>query len=120
MLSNDELWLRIKQLEGKMVRTIVLRKENKVLEVTERELLIENRNTAPSREFITRVYRYLYRHGQVTGDNWEQICGNEFCGKVGRITLAILAEAVPDQIEAFVPSEKGKKSGIRKKQSNNA
>ena len=116
MLSDEELWQQVKRLRGRTICTITRRSENKILEVTEREVIIERRVTRPSRDFIVKVYHYLCRKGEVTGDDWKQICGNTYCGKVGRITLAILAEAVPDQIEVFVPAVRGKKSGIRKRQ----
>lgn len=67
MLSDDELWDRVKKLEGKTVFTIVQKKPNKVLRVTDREVIIEGRATRPSREFIVKVYRYLWRNGEVTG-----------------------------------------------------
>ncbi|MHA1583595.1 MAG: hypothetical protein ACTSYM_14025 [Candidatus Baldrarchaeia archaeon] len=44
--------------------------------------------------------------------DWIKICGNIFCGKVGRITLAIIVEAVPDQVESFTRNERNL-SGIR-------
>ena len=112
MLSDDELWSRVKQLEGETIYTIVQKKPNKVLRVTDSEVIIEGRTTRPSRRFVVRVYRYLCRNGEVTGRDWIKICGNEFCGKVGRITLAILVRAIPDQVESFTRDERGL-SGIK-------
>ncbi len=114
MLSEEELWSRIKNLEGKTIYTIKQRRRNHILKVTDWEVIIEGRRTRPSRKYIYNVYRYLHKHGEITKDDFVKICGNEICKKVGRITMAILASALPDEVEAFTCNERGL-SGIRLK-----
>ena len=69
MLSDDELWQHVKQLRGRTICTITCRSENKIVEVTDQEVIIEGRVTKPSRGFIVKVYHYLCRKGVVTGDD---------------------------------------------------
>lgn len=75
---------------------------------------IEDRVTTPSREDIFRVYQYLHRAGRVTGEDLygdRSILEHPYANKVGRIVMAILARAVPDEIETIPASER--LSGIR-------
>ena len=64
VLSDSELWQRIRELEGETVYTIQQCKPNKILRVTGDRLEIEGRATKPSREDILCVYQYLQRTGK--------------------------------------------------------
>lgn len=117
-LSDNELWERVKYLEGKTVCTIERRVPNIVVQVTDTEVRLakntgELRPTTPIKSDIVNTYRYLFAHGQITGDDFEKIPEYRPWGKVGRIVLAILRDAIPDQIEDFrrVPSKS--LSGVR-------
>ena len=115
-LSENELWGRIRGLEGETIYTIQQCKPNRVSRVTADKVEIEGRAALPSREDILCVYQYLQRRGEVTGEDLygnASILGDALANKTGRVIMAILARAVPDEIEAIKRSKTERLSGIR-------
>lgn len=115
LLDDSRLWERIRGLKGETILTIDRKKANKILEVNNERVVIENRKTAPTKKDIILFYHCLKKRGILTKEN---IPEEFFLRKIARIILAILAEAVPEEIEGF---ERGKDprfptlSGIRVK-----
>ncbi len=108
----------MKQLEGKTVPTIEQRKPNTVVGVTDTKVKLEKdigepRPSVPIRSDIVNTYRYLVANGQVTGDDFEKIPENRPFARVSRITIAILRDAVPEQIEELHRVPGKSLSGIR-------
>ncbi len=113
-LNDEELWERVRGLEGETVYTLKQRKPNKILSVTDDSVEIKDRSTKPSREDIFCVYQHLLRTGKVTKKDLygnASILGDALARKTGRIIMAILARAVPDEIEPIPANER--LSGIR-------
>ncbi len=118
-LSDSELWVRVRGLEGKTIYTIQQCKPNRISRVTDDRVEIEDRVALPSREDILCVYRYVHRVGRVTGEDLygdSSILGHPYARKTGRIIMAILAGAVPDEIEAIKRSKTERLSGIKLRQ----
>ena len=114
LLSDSALWERVRGLEGETVYTLVRRNPNRIIRVTDNRVEIEGRRTGPFREDIFCVYQHLHRVGSVTREDLygeESILGHPYAKKTGRIIVAILARAVPDEIEVIPASER--LSGIR-------
>ena len=106
VLSEHELWERVKGLQGRTVYTIERLSANKVLKVTDNEVRLakengELRSTTPIKSDIVNTYDYLMRHGQVTREDYSKIPESRYWAFVGRVVYAILRDAVPEQIEEF-------------------
>jgi len=101
MLTESQLWQKVRQKEGSLVYTCIRRLENRILCVTDNAVEIENRTSKPYRTEIYSLYQQVHEMGEV------------FAADAKRwtlaVTYAILIEAVPDEIEA-IP---GKRLGIR-------
>jgi len=113
-LSNEELWERVRRLESRIVYTLKRQEPNRILRVTLDGIEIEGRATRPSREDVFRVYQHVHRAGRVTREDLygeRSILGHPYAKKTGRVIMAILASAVPDEIEGIPVSER--LSGIR-------
>ena len=105
-LSGHELWQRVRGLEGRTIYTIDRHRANIVSQVTSSEVRLlrsngEPRLATPRRTDIMNTYAYLLGNGRVTGEDFARIPGNLVGRRVSRIVLAILRDAVPDQIEKF-------------------
>jgi hypothetical protein len=108
-LNDSQLWECIRGLESKIVYTIKRRSPNKILRVTDDRVEIESRATRPSREDILCVYQYLHMAGRVTQEDLYgegSILGHPYARKTGRIIMAILAAAVPDEIGVIPANER--------------
>jgi hypothetical protein len=120
-LTDLELWERVRSLQGRMVYTIQQRKLNTVSQVTASEvrLLKSTRRPRPStplKRDIVNTYHYFAKHGRVTKDDFNEIPESRTWGFVGYIILAILRDAVPEQIEEFRRSKTSPLCGIRLKE----
>lgn len=120
-LTANELWERVKRLEGRTIYTIQQRKPNTVSQVTAAEVRLlkstgEPRPSTPHKEDIVNTYNYLVTHCQVTKDDFDKIPESRRWGFVGYIILAILRDAIPEQIEEFHRSERCRLCGIRLKE----
>lgn len=120
-LKDYELWRRVKSLEGRTVYTIERQVSNAVASVTATEVkLIKNRGeprpSTPHKEDIVNTYDYLVTHRQVTKDDFDKIPESRRWGFVRYIILAILRDAVPEQIEEFHHSKRRRLCGIRLKE----
>ncbi len=116
--DTDDFWRCIRQLEGKTVCTLVQHRPNKIVKVTDHEVLIEGRASRPRREDISCVYRCLCEKGRVVarelyGPN--SLIGHPQARRAGRIILAIVAHAFPDEIEVVGGGGAEEQSGIRLK-----
>jgi len=120
-LKDDELWARVKHLEGQTVYTIERGVPNIVANVTNTEVKLikntgERRLSTPHKEDIVNTYNYLITYHQVTKDDFDKIPESRQWGFVGYIILAILRDAVPEQIEEFHRSKHLPLCGIRLKE----
>ena len=105
-LTDLELWERVKGLQERTIYTIEQRRPNTVSQVTATEVRLlkstgEPRPSTPLKRDIVNTYCYLVRHGRVTKDDFDKIPESRRWGFVGYIILAILRDAVPEQIEEF-------------------
>ena len=117
-LRDQELWDRVKALEGKTIYTIELRMPNTVKKITANEIKLlksngKSRKATPTREDIINTYRYLVLNQQVTVGDFGKIPGYHSYRYIISIVLAILRDAVPEQIEAFHHSVEEPHCGIR-------
>ena len=118
MLGEHQLWQRIKQLEGQVVYTLEQQKPNQISRVTDESIEIEGRATAPTRNDILLVYRQLHQTGQITAADLyggNSILNHPYAKKSGRIIMATLATAVPDEIDVIKRNKTQGLSGIRLK-----
>lgn len=90
-LRDNELWKRIKGLQGQTIYTLKRRQPNKILRVTDNAVVIENRKSKPSRKQICELYHLMYEKKEVTTDSPQEF--------TLAVTYAILVKAVPDEIE---------------------
>jgi hypothetical protein len=70
MLSVEQVWLKVKQLEGKILYTYDQLEENKVVNVEDTgsdndRVIIENRDTMPIKQDIWAAYELLYKQGKL-------------------------------------------------------
>jgi hypothetical protein len=120
-LNSDQLWERIKKVEGQQFSLIQTRELFRVDEVANERVTTKNVQTGKtcklSRKNVTFIYEYVKKEGKCTCDVYpeEKI-------KFMRLAqiIALLALAVPEEIESFTQDEGerlfGKKlRGIRKK-----
>lgn len=118
MLNENELWQRVRGLQGQIVYTPDREKPNRILLVTYGMIEIENRATRPTRDDVLQVYRQLQQRGEITGEDLygeSSIVGDQLAHKSGRIIMAILARAVPEEICVIKRSKTERLSGIRQK-----
>ncbi len=115
-LNRTQLWERVKKLEGHVVNTIAQHRPNKIVRVSEIEMEIEGRNTKPLLKDVYQVYDVLIKQGKITAEDLygnTSILGHVLARKTGRILMAILVAAVPEEIEVILPSKVSRLSGIR-------
>lgn len=116
MLTENELWQRIRRLEGQTVYTLDRRRPNRISRVTDAAVEIESRATKVAREDLWVVYDGLYQRSRITGEDLygdRSILGHPYAGKAGRIIMAVLADAVPEDMEVIRRSRAERLSGIR-------
>ena len=123
-MSKDQIWERVKALQGTVVHTIDRGYANLISEVSDE--LVRRRRPGSSEDmasfaFDWEVYNtYCYAMDQrlVTGDDFSKVPDARPGGRAGSFILALLVAAVPEHIEAFrrneEPSRPGK-SGIRRR-----
>ena len=119
-LTEHELWEKVKGLQGRTIYTIQRRIPNTVSQVTATEVRLlkdtgERRPSTPRRSDIVNTYYYSVRYGRVTGKDFDKIPESRYWGFVGRAILAILRDAIPEQIEEFHRGLSEPLSGIRLK-----
>ena len=115
-LNDSDLWERVKGLEEKTIYTIQQCKPNRISRVTADRIEIGAIFTPSSREDIVCVYHYLQRTGKVTGEDLygnALILGDALARKTGRIIMAILARAMPEEIDSIKRSKSERLSGIK-------
>lgn len=98
MLTNDQLWARVQTLDGQTIYTIDQRRPNRISSTANNQVEIDNRNTRPTRDQIFEAYELLHRDGSICLCNMPDWFSNN---RVGRIIMAILGQAVPEEIETF-------------------
>ena len=120
-LIREELWKRVEKQQGKTVYTIQMGQPNYVQQVTGSKVLLTRdgkpRPSQPTEELVWSTYCYGCGSGRVTGDDFKEgmVSGNPIGKRVSRIILALLACAVPEQIETFKQGQDSSTnlSGIR-------
>lgn len=58
-MNSSDIWNRVKQLEGKVIRTYVEGDENLIEIVSDTEVIIKGRDTRPQRIDIEAAYKLL-------------------------------------------------------------
>lgn len=103
-LTDDQLWDKIRGLQGQIVRPPQQDKPNRVKSVSkdlvELELVYKNRDRKanPSRDDVLRCYRLAMQYGVLTKQNLPAYFFNH---RIARICMGLLAAAVPKQIRTF-------------------
>ena len=106
--TQEQLWSRVIELEGTIIRTISRDKPNKILEVTDNEVIIADRTTRPTKDDLYSTYVLLDSLDVVTTEDITWLKEK----RVSRICLAIIAEAAKDEITVV---KDGRRSGIAQK-----
>ena len=101
-LTDDQLWDRIRHLQGQVVLTPDQGRPNQVRAVSEELVEIEGRKANPSKHYLLWCYRLAMQHGILTKQNLPEEFFNH---RIARICMALLAAAVPEQIRAFPRGE---------------
>lgn len=120
-LNNNELWERIKRVEGQKFPLIETGRLFKVGRVVNEGVITENVQTGKtcrlSRKNVTLIYERVKKCGKCTGDDYRK--GRIKFMRLAQI-IALLAFAVPEEIAAFT-QDQGERlfgerlRGIRKK-----
>jgi hypothetical protein len=97
-LTEDQLWERIHGLQGQVVLTPDQGRPNRVTTVSEDLVQIEDRKANPSRHYLTWCYRLVVQNGILTKQNLPEEFFNH---RIARICMALIAAAVPEQIQIF-------------------
>lgn len=95
-LEREELWQRVRNLEGRTVATLKVGKANFVESVSEDRISITRRNSQPTRTQVNDVYDNVWEKGEfrLYGGNWRG--QSQF---IWAVVPAIVLAAVPDQLE---------------------
>lgn len=94
-LSEVQLWDRVRSLEGRTVFTLVRRKPNKVVKVTDTGVIIDGRRSRITRRKIATAYKFLWQ------DHHLQLAKEGEGPFFYAVVPAILRSALPEQIEAI-------------------
>jgi hypothetical protein len=125
-LNDKELWERIKKLEGNEFRLIETRQPFKIFEVANEGVTtknLEKHNTYwLPRKNVTITYEHVKKYGKYTSADYEAPSHDPKRIRVPKLAqiIALLAFAVPEEIEPFTQDE-GERlfgdrlRGIRKK-----
>ena len=105
-LSQSELWERVERVQGKIIYSIERGSPSLITEVTgdtvKRARPTGGKQLTPAhREDLYNTYCYVVDNGQVTGKDFGNVPGHRRFGLNGRFIIALLANVIPDQIEAF-------------------
>ena len=105
-LNQSEFWEIVKRGQGRIVYSIQNNSPSQITEVTEdivkRAKPDGSKQLTPAhREELYNTYCYVVDKGLVTGKDFENVPGHRYFGLNGRFIIALLAEVLPDQIEAF-------------------
>ena len=119
-LTDSELWARVRPLQGQVVYTPAIGKPSLITEVTEDEVLRTTPDgsksiTPASRVQVFSHYDYVWQKGIFTREDYPGV--PVLSRRNGCFILALLAAAVPKQIQTFRgdnPWRPGK-SGIKLK-----
>jgi hypothetical protein len=104
-LTDAQLWSKVRSLLGEEVLTNVKRNTNTVTEVLHDKIVLLNKygrpRPSPSRSDFWDTYQHLLRERQVTGGDFEEggALAHVRRRRVAAIVVAMLRDAVPDQIE---------------------
>jgi hypothetical protein len=102
--SSDELWRRVRGLEGQIVYTLKRREPNAIENVTDNTIVIRDRRSRPSRESVEEVYNLVWADGEF----------RVYEGRQGvyvyAVVPAIVLAAAPEQLERV---DDGGLTGIR-------
>ena len=103
MPADHQIWAAIASLQGKTVRTIAQGKPNTILRVSNYDIQIQGRATRPTRKDVQTYCQVLLTHKVITSRN-RPTFGWPGGHKTGRIIMAILADALPNHVQAFGPN----------------
>ena len=93
MLSKAELWTQIESLQGKDIVTPLIHKMNRIIQVTDEMVIIDDRCTYPNKDDIYYMYRMLNKNRKLSTENMPSYLTEK---RISRISLGILTRAVPD------------------------
>jgi hypothetical protein len=109
-LTENEFWVRVKALEGTTVHTLSQGQPNKILTVNENEISIADRVSRPTKKNLYGLYTMMDSGETILSDHIQHLIEK----RVSRICLAIVVQAVPEEVEAVTV---GRKTGIRRRPS---
>ena len=96
-LTDNELWNRVRKLQGKVISTPDLKRPNKIMKVTDNSVIFDRPSSLAKEDFL-KCYRLVIQHHILTNNNTPP---DFFYRRIARVCYALLAEAVPEQIRAF-------------------
>ena len=108
VLTNEQLWEKVRGLQGRIVCTPQQQKRNLVVSVSRElvtfQLVDENRDRRAnlSREDVLRCYCLAMQYGVLTKQNLPE---DFFNRRIARVCMGLLADAVPEQIRVFRKGE---------------
>ncbi len=102
-LTDEEIWNKVKQLEGETLNTYIEHEENQIIKVEDTGssldgVIIKDRQTTPIREDIIAAYRLLFKKGDLKRKSdlaW--LAGPE--KKTSSIVFRIVGEIAFDKAE---------------------
>lgn len=107
-LSDDELWGKIKKLEGQTVCTLARPSSSKIVEVTTKKIIFEGSRTPVSRKDIYAAYEELWQEGSLWADKGNTAHGHKGDYYLWSVTPAILLKVLSDQVEPIKEQGKAK------------
>ena len=109
-ISENELWRRIRGLEGKTVYTCTRRNPNKILRVTDNRVEIEGKSPVSfngERGIFANYDRLIKDCYLIGGSGKDESIGRTKANLAGRyVIMPILQRAVPEEIECIPLSER--------------
>jgi hypothetical protein len=110
-LTENELWQRVRQLQGKTVYTIEQNRPNVIEEVTAEKVIIKGRQSPIRKIEAWDAYEELWVRGKLQIGKG----GGKRRRFIYYVTAAILRDAVPEQVEVIRRGKTERFSGIQLK-----
>ncbi len=107
-LSDDELWGRIRKLEGQTVSTLARPRSSKIVEVTPKKVIFEGSRAPVLRKDIFAAYEELWREGSLWADKGNTAHGHKGDYYLWSVTPAILLKVLSDHVEPIKQQGKAK------------
>ena len=119
-LNNNQLWERIKKVEGKEFRLIETKKPFKILKVVDKGITTEENVETHKTYWLPRkdvicTYEHVKKYGKFTRADYDAEIDDPKRFRVPRLAqiIALLAFAVPEEIAPFTQDEGEHFFGVR-------